>query len=143
MDWLPRLLRPRRRADDGADHDEQFMREVQLRGDHEAFAQLLRRWEPPIRRLCIRMSGDEHRGEDLAQEAFIRAFAARRQFDPTRKFSTWLWRIALNLCFEESRRTARREEVSLGVEARLVGASSNDDAPDAQAIGRERAELVR
>src|SRR5436305_333050 len=118
MDWLPRLLRPRRPIDASGDRDdEQLMRDAQLHSDHEAFAQLVRRWESPVRRLCIRMTGDEHRGEDLAQETFVRAFASRRQFDPPRKFSTWLWRIALNLCFEEGRRAARRTKIGLGAEA--------------------------
>lgn len=84
-----------------ASTDEQAMQLVQSRADHAAFAQLVRRWEGPVRRLCIRMTGDEHRGEDLAQEAFAKVFANRQQFAVGKKFSTWLWRIALNVCFEE------------------------------------------
>ena len=53
-----------------------------------AFAELVRRWQEPIRRLCVRMTGDAHRGEDLAQEAFARVFAKRQDFEPGRKFST-------------------------------------------------------
>jgi len=44
------------------------------------------------------MTGYAHPGEDLAQETFARAFAKRKDYQPSGKFSTWLWRIALNHC---------------------------------------------
>ncbi len=46
--------------------DEQAMWRVQMQDDAEAFAELMRRWERPIQNLCTRMTGDAHRGEDLA-----------------------------------------------------------------------------
>ena len=46
--------------------------------DPEAFAQLVGRWQKPIQNLCARMTGDAHRGEDLAQDTFARLFARRR-----------------------------------------------------------------
>src|SRR5688500_19332511 len=95
---------------DGGLADEEAMRRVRLAGDPAAFALLVGRWEPKVRRLCVRMTGDEHRGEDLAQEAFARVFANRLRYEPGRPFSTWLWRIALNLCYEASRRAAVRGE---------------------------------
>lgn len=118
--------------------DEEAMRLVQVRADHGAFADLVRRWEGPVRRLCIRMTGDEHRGEDLAQEAFAKVFANRQQFAEGKKFSTWLWRIALNLCFEEGRRAVRRGEVEIGDDAPAA-----DGGPVERASGGERAALVR
>ena len=99
MSWLARLL-----PISGDQSDERAMRAVQERADPAAFAKLVNRWEAPIRRLCTRMTGDEHFGEDLAQETFARVFAHRHQFLPDRKFSTWLWRIAVNLCHEQGRR---------------------------------------
>jgi len=93
--------------------DEQSMWRVQMLDDADAFARLVKRWTLPIRRLCVRMTGDLHKGEDLAQEAFIRVFAHRKRFDPQAKFSTWLWRIAMNLCQDELRRTNRRGESSI------------------------------
>ena len=124
------------------------MRRVQAGDDPAAFARLVARWEQPIRRLCIRMTGDEHRGEDLAQEAFARVFANRQAFDVDRKFSTWLWRIALNLCHEEARRVGRRGERTVD-----MGASDDDplpgprpvdhDEPHGRAVRAEQARLVR
>ncbi len=93
--------------------DEQAMWRVQQHDDHAAFSRLVAHWEQPIRRLCTRMLGDTHRAEDLTQEAFARVFAHRQDFDVSGRFSTWLWRIAVNLCHDELRRRMRRPEQAL------------------------------
>jgi hypothetical protein len=62
--------------------DEQAMWRVQMHDDHCAFTRLIQRWETPILRLCSRMTGDVHRGEDLKQETFARVFAKRKDFRP-------------------------------------------------------------
>lgn len=90
--------------------DEQWMWRVRNHDDHAAFGKLLTRWEAPIHRLCTRMLGDAHRAQDLTQEAFTRVFANRHRFDAKGKFSTWLWRITLNLCHDELRRRSRHPE---------------------------------
>jgi RNA polymerase sigma-70 factor (ECF subfamily) len=132
MKWLARLLPA---AADTS--DEEAMRDVQLHADPAAFARLVRRWEDPIRRLCTRMTGDEHAGEDLSQEAFARVFARRHQFDCDRKFSTWLWRIAINLCHEHGRRSGPR------LTEPLDDSIFDSTGPDEQMIERERADRVR
>src|SRR5262245_15379760 len=96
--------------------DEQAMGRVETQDDHAAFAQLVRRWEKPIQNLCTRMLGDAHRAEDLAQDVFARVFAKRSEYNPTAKFSTWIWRIALNRCYDELRRRQLRGECSLETE---------------------------
>ena len=128
--------------------DEQAMWRVQTQDDETAFAHLVRRWEGPIQRLCLRMTGDLHRGEDLAQEAFTRVFAKRKEYQPSGKFSTWLWRIALNLCYDELRRRQRREETSLDgmcgeAMAALEAFVAPEPAPDKSLVEQERSELVR
>jgi RNA polymerase sigma-70 factor (ECF subfamily) len=126
--------------------DEQAMWRVQTQDDAAAFAQLVRRWETPIQRLCVRMTGDVQRGEDLAQETFARLFAKRKEYQPTGKVSTYLWRIALNLCHDELRRRTRRGETSLDAEPEGQGISAlpaYDAAPDAQLESAERFEMVR
>ena len=125
---------------------------VKMDDDAEAFAGLVARWEKPIQRLCARMLGDVHRGEDLTQEAFARVFARRKNYEPTSKFSTFLWRVALNLCYDELRKINRRGEFSLdeSSDERLGGDASpyleiidaTELAPD-QLVARERAESVR
>jgi RNA polymerase sigma-70 factor (ECF subfamily) len=139
MKWLPDMLGSRAIVS-----DEQAMRHVQASGDPRAFGQLLSRWDAPIRRLCIRMTGDEHRGEDLAQEAFARVFAHREQFDASRRFSTWLWRIAINLCHEEARRAGRRGEVPMSIGGdEPMQFPCPERAPPDRAQASEGAERVR
>ena len=129
--------------------DEQAMWRVQNDDDHAAFAQLVQRWEAPIQRLCARMTGDLHRAEDLAQEAFTRVFHKRHDFIPTAKFSTWLWRIAINLCHDEQRRRMRRPELSIEATADesdgrpAVEFPSEDPGPVEAVQALERAEQVR
>ena len=121
---------------------------VQTADDSEAFAGLVQRWQQPIRNLCARMLGDVHRGEDLCQETFARLFARRMDYEPKGKFSTYLWRIALNLCYDELRRRRRHFEVSLD-DSRDGGDFSADNLPaeepsPAVALDRlEQAEEVR
>jgi RNA polymerase sigma-70 factor (ECF subfamily) len=129
--------------------DEQAMWRVQYEDDHAAFAQLVQRWEAPIQRLCARMTGDLHKAEDLAQEAFTRVFHKRHDFNPTAKFSTWLWRIAINLCHDEQRRRMRRPELSIestGNEEEdrpQMEFASGDGGPAEAMQALERAEQVR
>lgn len=128
--------------------DEQAMWRVRMQDDEAAFAQLVRRWEAPIQRLCTRMTGDAHRAQDLAQETFVRVFARRKEYRPEGKFSTWLWRMALNLCYDELRRQQRRAESSLDEAAdetlaRLETYAAPEPAPDGALADRERDERVR
>src|SRR3569623_418009 len=93
--------------------DEQLMWRVKYQDDHQAFATLMERWQGPIRNLCVRMLGDAHQAEDLCQTTFVRIFAARDRWEPSAGVSTFLWRIALNLCHDELRKHRRRGELSL------------------------------
>lgn len=128
--------------------DEQAMWRVQHADDEAAFAQLVRRWEGPIQRLCERMTGDAHAAKDLAQETFVRVFARRKDYQGDGKFSTWLWRIALNLCYDELRRRQRRETSTFESEggeplAVLETFRAAEPAPDKLVAERERSGLVK
>jgi RNA polymerase sigma-70 factor (ECF subfamily) len=128
--------------------DEQLMWRVQKQDDENAFAQLVHRWEGPFQRVCVRMLGNEHLGADLAQETFIRVFAKRSEYRPDAKFSTWAWRIALNLCYDELRRRGRRSESSLdapGAEtaALLETVAGSELAPDLALAAREESAVIR
>jgi len=128
--------------------DEQAMWRVRMQDDAQAFAQLVRRWEGPIQALCARMTGDAHKGQDLAQETFSRIFTRRKDYTVTGKFSTFLWRVALNICHDELRRTSRRRESALedggdGEERNDAGFVTESPGPDLALIENERAETVR
>ena len=118
---------------------------VAQKDDHQEFARLVRRWEGPIRRLCTRMTGDPERGEDLKQETFLRLFEKRRDYQPVGKFSTFLWRIALNRCYDELRRQQRRREILSGPaeDSEGVETPAEGPTPDQQAADLEEGELVR
>lgn len=82
-------------------------------GDLESFNQLVARWERPIYALAYRTLGREEDARDVAQEAFMRAFRGLRGFKGQAKFSSWLYRITLNLCRDWIRRERRAPVVSL------------------------------
>jgi RNA polymerase sigma-70 factor (ECF subfamily) len=128
--------------------DEQAMWRVQMHDDAEAFAHLLNHWEQPIKRLCIRMLGDIHKAEDMTQEAFARVFTRRKDYQHGAKFSTFLWRVAMNLCLDELRRLKRRKEFSVVREDGSENESweefaSHERVPDTALIAEEQAGYVR
>jgi RNA polymerase sigma-70 factor (ECF subfamily) len=76
-------------------------------GDTDSFNQLILRWERPIYALAYRQIGREDDARDVVQEAFLRAFRALPGFKGQAKFSSWLYRITLNLCRDWMRRERR------------------------------------
>ena len=73
------------------------------RGDEQALAELLRRWERPLAHFLHRRTGGRD-VEDLYQEVWLRVVRAAERFDRERRFSTWLFQIALNLSRDWQRR---------------------------------------
>jgi RNA polymerase sigma-70 factor, ECF subfamily len=80
-------------------------------GDAESFNELILRWERPIYALAYRTIGREEDARDVCQETFLRAFRALPGFRGQAKFSSWLYRIALNLCRDWIRRERRAQVV--------------------------------
>lgn len=76
-------------------------------GDPDSFNQLIVRWERSIFALAFRVLGREEDARDVCQETFLRAFRGIRGFKGQSKFSSWLYRIALNLCRDWMRRERR------------------------------------
>ncbi|MFC3882486.1 RNA polymerase sigma factor SigW [Bacillus songklensis] len=74
------------------------------KGDQDAFAEIVEYYKDKVYQLCYRMLGNAHEAEDSAQEAFIRAYVNIHSYDSTKKFSTWLYRIATNLCIDRIRK---------------------------------------
>lgn len=78
-----------------------------IRGDRDSFNELILRWERPIYALAYRTIGREDDARDVCQETFLRAFRALPGFRGQAKFSSWLYRITLNLCRDWMRRQRR------------------------------------
>jgi RNA polymerase sigma-70 factor (ECF subfamily) len=84
--------------------DDQADVERVLAGDISAFEPLVRRWQGPLVNLAYRFCRDRSRAEDMAQEAFLRAYRALAQWRKDAAFSTWLFALATNLYRSELRR---------------------------------------
>jgi RNA polymerase sigma-70 factor, ECF subfamily len=82
-------------------------------GDLDSFNQLILRWERPIYALAYRVIGREEDARDVCQETFLRAFRGLPGFKGEAKFSSWLYRIALNLSRDWIRRQRRQPTVQL------------------------------
>ena len=95
------------RAEAARDSDSQLMLEFAA-GDGPAFDALFERWSGPLLRYLERMVRDTATAEELVQEAFLRVHRARDRYEPSARFSTWLYRIATNLALNELRRPRRR-----------------------------------
>jgi RNA polymerase sigma-70 factor, ECF subfamily len=81
-------------------------------GDADSFNQLILRWERPIYALAYRVIGRDEDARDVCQETFLRAFRALPGFKGQAKFSSWLYRITLNLCRDWIRRQRRTPVVT-------------------------------
>jgi RNA polymerase sigma-70 factor (ECF subfamily) len=84
-------------------------------GDEKAFAKLVERYQDRVLGLAYRYLAERGSAEDLAQEAFLRVYRAKERYEPTAKFSTWLYRIVVNLCLNEIRYRKGRPAMSLAV----------------------------
>jgi RNA polymerase sigma-70 factor (ECF subfamily) len=93
---------------DGAALSDARLVEDARRGDRDAFGILVQRYERRLVRVILRFVSDLEQAKDLAQETFLRAFTRFDQYDPSRRFGPWLFRIGVNLTFDYLRRRRRR-----------------------------------
>src|SRR2546428_5666700 len=103
-------------------------------GDGRALEQLCRRYERGLHQFIFRHTGGRD-VDDLYQETWLRVVRAARRFDPRRRFSTWLFQIAVNLCRDWRRRPPPEPVDPAGVEDSRAGPSGTADAlPDARPL---------
>jgi RNA polymerase sigma-70 factor (ECF subfamily) len=93
----------------GSPDEEQDWIRQSRNGDPEAFAALVTRYQRMIHSLTFRMTGSLGDAEDLSQETFVQAFRRLDGFREEVKFSSWLYRIAVNLCINWRKSRTRRE----------------------------------
>ena len=86
------------------DHTDQTLVELCLQGDERAARQLVVRFERPVVSLIHRMVRDRELAEDLAQETFVRTLNNLKRYDPSYKFSSWLFKIGYNLTIDHLRK---------------------------------------
>lgn len=109
-------------------------------GDLDSFNQLVLRWERPIYALAYRVIGREEDARDVAQETFLRAFRAIKGFKGQAKFSSWLYRITLNLCRDWIRRQKRTPvaQVPEGVDIIELAGEATPSESIEELVGRRQ-----
>lgn len=120
-------------------------------GDEASFELLLQRYRRPLCHFLNRMVRDTAQAEDLAQEVFLRVYRARRDYEPSAKFTTWLFRIATNLALN-ALRDGRRRQAEISLDAPAEGEDGSEmtlEVPDGtpvveqQLVERDRVAVVR
>jgi RNA polymerase sigma-70 factor (ECF subfamily) len=106
-------------------------------GDHDAFAVVIRHYDPGLRSLAYRLLGDRDRMDDALQEAYVKAFRALPRFRGRSTLGTWLYRIAYNACLDELERSRRTVVFPLAETS-----ESPDPRPDAADTISERQDLA-
>ena len=119
-----------------------------LKGDQNAFAEIVELFQDKLYRICYRMLGNKHEAEDIAQEAFVRAFINIHTFDTNRKFSTWLYRIGTNLCIDR----IRKKKPDYYLDAEVAGTeglnmysqiASKEELPEQEVLKMEMQDRVQ
>ena len=95
--------------------EQAVLRRVQ-QGDSEAFSQLVTAYEKQVYNLCLRMVTNPEDAQDLAQEAFLKAWRGLSFYKAESSFSTWLYRLTTNVCIDFLRKRKRSNTVSLSNE---------------------------
>ncbi|RIX46022.1 RNA polymerase sigma factor SigW [Paenibacillus nanensis] len=110
-----------------------------LKGDQQAFAELVDLYQDKLYHMAYRMLSNRQEAEDVVQDTFLRVYKNLDRFDETLKFSTWIYRIATNLCIDRLRK--RKQTYSLDAESQdyegLDGYSmipSDDRTPESELI---------
>ena len=117
-----------------SESDHELMRRIR-RGDAAAFETLVCRWQRPVCRVLARYAGRNGEVEDMSQEVFLRVYGARDRYRASRAFSTWLFRIVLNVARSAYRRR-RREGQPLDPEQPVSSAATAPQTVEQQEQSR-------
>jgi RNA polymerase sigma-70 factor (ECF subfamily) len=102
-------------------------------GDDSAFTELMRRHYKGVLNYIYRFTNNKETSEDLAQEVFLRVYRSAKRYKPQAKFSTWLYKIATNVCLTEVKAKGREQSLSLNEieeNSRNFGNSTSENAHD-------------
>jgi RNA polymerase sigma-70 factor (ECF subfamily) len=128
-----------------ADQDVYWMQRV-AGGDMEAFQALIEAHQTRVVGTVAKMLGDDVDSEDIAQQVFIRVWKSANRYQPTAKFTTWLFKITRNLVFNELRRRKRHPVTALEHEETehfFQPADSGGMSPDASLLDSELNEAIQ
>lgn len=115
--------------------DDETLVQRSLAGDHSAFSELVKRYERPLFNVALRTLQDREEARDATQCAFVKAWLHLAQFDRSRRFFSWIYRITLNESLNRMRSRRRAEPL----DERLV---DNGSTPEDDIVARERSEQL-
>lgn len=127
--------------------DVQLMLDVKA-GDEESFELLLAKYRTPLINFLCRMVREQAAAEDLAQEVFLRVYRARKEYSPSAKFTTWLFRIATNLALNAIRDGRHRQmQVSIDTprdeDEPVMEIAAREARADERLMEEERNRMIR
>ncbi len=99
-------------------------------GDPEAFSELVRRHQHVIYNVAYRFMREGNLAEDMAQEAFLKAYRLLKGFRGDCSFSTWMYRVTCSVCLTELNRRKRRNEVEQELQYNVETAEEPMESPD-------------
>jgi len=112
------------------------------KGDDHAFEILVNRHQTSVLNLIYRFIGDRTQAKDLAQEVFLRVWQAAGGYKPKAKFTTWIYRVTANLCFNELKSSRRKKWFSFhqsdGHSGNTIEETLSDSAPSAEDLLLEK-----
>lgn len=129
------------------DQIEKRLTKQALKGDQTAFAEIVELYKDKIFHLAYRMLSNRHEAEDVVQETFLRVYKNLDRYDPHQKFSTWIYRIATNLCIDRLRK--RKPTYSLDADTNDQEGSdaysfipSDNQTPESEYLLSETQQLI-
>lgn len=124
--------------------DETKLIDQVLQGDNDAFAQLVEAYQDRVHGLCLRMVSDREDAQDLAQEAFVKAWRGLKFYKHEAAFSTWLYRLTSNVCIDFLRQKKRRSALSLtsAEEEEQIDIPDPSPQPEELVMQQQRKEAV-
>lgn len=126
------------------DMDEAVLIKQIQNGDDTAYSHLVEIWHSKIYRFAYRFFADEADARDITQKTFIKTYQNVARLKDPEKFSSWIYRIANNLCLDELKRAGRRKSTSL--EAYIEqspGLEAEADLPDADLQTKELGQILQ
>lgn len=115
-----------------------------LDGDMDSFSVLVERYQKQIYSLTYRLTNDPEDAQDLAQEVFIHIYKVLGKYDQERKFFSWMYKVATNVCYNALRRGKNEQTVALEKVIEMIPLiSSSETHPEEYFQRRETQEIVR
>jgi len=131
---------------DAAAQDLAWMARIK-QGDTDALRDLIETHQHRVIGTVAKMLGDDSDAEDIAQQVFIRVWKSAGRYEPTAKFTTWLFKITRNLVFNELRRRKRHPALSLDAATEddrpMQAPDPNTKSPDDVLLGDEMQKAIQ